>query len=429
MIRIEGLCVSLGDAKGTVRIIDESTKTAIKNSAPIILVTKLLDRSLLIHLNKNVVGVIAESGNIGSHGAGILRQLKIPCLVRIRNITNLLKEGDLIELHGSSGYILCERIAKNCHLPNTERPLGLRYESVSKHPFGITDIRIHDDWVSPRPTRCYQKLRFDMFKDVHKTGPMLLYGLPPMCVIQNPAGIMIEKGAPYVDDICSFFLANPDWFMEKTIERERDISSIKNSMKDLLKRVKSNEFDTLVYVFESGVKLYQILFKYFYMSQAISEDFLEIYLDFIGAMIGERADTDVLNLESDYVRNCLESKIDPGVSQIWKREACNPHIWGGDLIYREIPVDIEIQNAIQNKGSNGRRYQKDYKAFRKLVPLIYQMSEEYFYISSSIHSFINWCLVNMEQWLKKLYPTITVENIYQMPLEKLRAIIAEVQNL
>ena len=90
---VSGLCVSKGNVKGIAYIVTDNLTLDLL-PANTILVMKNLERNILINLSKNIIGVIAENGNIGSHGAGILRQLGIPCILRVKNDTNLLKNNE-----------------------------------------------------------------------------------------------------------------------------------------------------------------------------------------------------------------------------------------------------------------------------------------------------------------------------------------------
>ena len=137
MKSIKGLCVSKGDVRGIVSIIKEGQSLRGEHVSNTILVMKVLDSALLINLNKNIIGVIAESGNIGSHGAGILRQLGIPCVLRIKNATNILKNGDIVELRGSDNCIICDMSNEEEVDNEGSAVLGLRYITVAKHPFSI----------------------------------------------------------------------------------------------------------------------------------------------------------------------------------------------------------------------------------------------------------------------------------------------------
>ena len=200
MITLNGLCVSNGIVSGNAYVI-KSKKTVKECFIPnTILVLRSLDRDLLINLNSNIVGVIAERGNIGSHGAGILRQLKIPCVLRVKYATVVIKNGDYVEINGDQNSITSYG-KKEYEMPKQKLVYGLKYKSISKDQFEIDDIRLQKKWISIRPTRCYQKLRFEMFKDVHSQGPNMMFGLPLTEVKQDEKGVMVEYGATYISDI------------------------------------------------------------------------------------------------------------------------------------------------------------------------------------------------------------------------------------
>ena len=424
MAKINGLCVSKGNVKGVAYIVREE-KTP-ENLAPnTILVMKVLDREMLISLDKNVVGVIAEFGNIGSHGSGILRQLKIPCVLRIKNATTLLSDGEEVELCGDRNCIVFggDRSEKK---GSAEEESGKLYRSVSRRPFEEKDIRLQQEWVSIRPTRCYQKLRFEMFREVHERGPQMMFGLPLTQVKQNERGVMIEYGAPRIDDLCNYLIVHPHWLREKCARREEDIAYIYAELRKLMPLVQNAGFDTVRLVFEKGIELYQILFRYMYMSQATSEEMLDIYLDFAGSLTGSKMGKDLLGLESEYVKNSLQTGIYPGISQIWSSMKSTPYIWEGTVNFEPLPVDSKIEEAIAKRGADRQKYEEDYRAFREIVPLIYQLSEEYYYTSSSIHSFVSWSLVQISEYAKRISPSFTVEELYGMSLNEARELIEKI---
>jgi len=50
-------------------------------------------------------GVLVERGSILSHAAIVTRELGIPSIVGIKNLTEVIHDGDLIEMDGSTGAI------------------------------------------------------------------------------------------------------------------------------------------------------------------------------------------------------------------------------------------------------------------------------------------------------------------------------------
>ena len=71
-----------------------------------ILVAKELSTSNTAKLNlKNIEGIITEIGGENSHTAIMARTHRIPAIVGIKNVTNLINEEDVIAINGKTGEI------------------------------------------------------------------------------------------------------------------------------------------------------------------------------------------------------------------------------------------------------------------------------------------------------------------------------------
>lgn len=427
-----GLCVSKGDVQGVVCVINDASKIAVEYMQNTILVMKNLDRGLIVRIDKNVVGIVAERGNIGSHGAGILRQRNIPCVLRIKDATSIFKDGDVIELRGSENCVISSLSNFAGTITKTDEPdVGeFTYSSISKEHFTINDIRPENKWVCPRPDRAYQKLRYDIIRSVYASSGAYMFGLPPAHVKQNDFGAICTYGVPYVSDICRFVLRNPKWLVEKAKQRSVEFCEIKSKLKSMLGQTDTKHCDDIYGIFCSSVKLYQSMFKYVSMSQAISDEILDIYLDFLRISTGTEVSKDILQLKSDYVERCLASGIDPGVSQRWNPNRCAPHVWDGELDYTPLERDERIVSSILNKQNGADLMLRDYDSFRVVVPLVYQLSEEYFYISSSVNSFINWGIIKLCEYFNNVNNTdISVEEYYEMTLSDIRVLVKSREEL
>lgn len=389
-MELHGLCVSKGDAIGIIRVVNPDDKV-IYYSSPTIIVMKKLDRKFLVEMDKNVVGVIAEEGNIGSHGAGILRQLNIPCILRIKNATKVLSNNSTAMIHGAKSIVECETSDKDLDFSLLDNESDtFSYLNVTKKDFSLQDIYAVNSWVCPRPDRVYQELRYSIMCDVFASSGHYLFGLPEAKVKRNDKGAILIYGQPSIESVCSFLLCSPSWLIVKSKERTIEFNQIKLSLRKIESQLDPNNISTLYDIFMVCIDLYKSLFKYAFTSQAISDELIELYIDFC-KQLGITTTRDILHLKSVYVEQCLNSGFDPGVSQIWESQKAFPHIWDGHIDYTPLEIEPTIQNAII-KTSNHQTLQRDYEAFRIIIPLVYQLSEEYFYVSSSINSFINWAI-------------------------------------
>lgn len=103
--RLTGIPCSNGIVTGEVIVVDDpKTVTDYKDK---ILVTHMTDPGWVFLLSL-ARGVIAEKGSLLSHTAIISRELGIPSVVGVKNITRILKTGDIVTLNGNTGEITVE---------------------------------------------------------------------------------------------------------------------------------------------------------------------------------------------------------------------------------------------------------------------------------------------------------------------------------
>lgn len=99
---LKGTPTSKGIVEGEVLVIDDIH--AIPDVKDKILVTKMTDPGW-VFLLATAKGIIAEKGSLLSHTAIISRELKIPSIVGVKNITKILKTGDIVRLDANIGSI------------------------------------------------------------------------------------------------------------------------------------------------------------------------------------------------------------------------------------------------------------------------------------------------------------------------------------
>lgn len=98
-----GLTASLGRAQGVVRIL-KSAKEVNKIQKGDILVA-VMTRPDYVPAMKKAAAIITDEGGITSHAAIISRELKIPCVIGTKIATQVLHDGDVVEVNASHGSI------------------------------------------------------------------------------------------------------------------------------------------------------------------------------------------------------------------------------------------------------------------------------------------------------------------------------------
>lgn len=110
--RLTGIPCSNGIVTGEVLVVlDPKTVTDYTDK---ILVTRMTDPGWVFLLSL-ARGVIAEKGSLLSHTAIISRELGIPSVVGVKNITRILKTGDIVTLNGNTGEITVETLEDPSH--------------------------------------------------------------------------------------------------------------------------------------------------------------------------------------------------------------------------------------------------------------------------------------------------------------------------
>jgi pyruvate,water dikinase len=106
---LQGIGCSPGIVQGKVKIVTDPQQVLNEQQTPdlnidTILVAQRTDPGWII-LFTAVKGILVERGSLLSHVAIVTRELGIPAIVSIPNLTQWLQDGDIIEMDGTTGKI------------------------------------------------------------------------------------------------------------------------------------------------------------------------------------------------------------------------------------------------------------------------------------------------------------------------------------
>jgi pyruvate,water dikinase len=99
---IQGIGACAGIVRGKVRVVFDP-RNVVMNAGEII-VARQTDPGWVV-LFPAAAGLLVERGSLLSHSAIVSRELRLPCVVSIRGITQRLKDGDEIEMDGGTGKV------------------------------------------------------------------------------------------------------------------------------------------------------------------------------------------------------------------------------------------------------------------------------------------------------------------------------------
>ncbi len=99
---ISGTGACPGVVRGKVRVVLDPREAKLMEGE--ILVAQQTDPGWVV-LFPAASGLLVERGSLLSHSAIVARELGLPCVVSIPDVTKILKTGDLVEMDGSSGAV------------------------------------------------------------------------------------------------------------------------------------------------------------------------------------------------------------------------------------------------------------------------------------------------------------------------------------
>jgi phosphohistidine swiveling domain-containing protein len=100
---VKGKTACPGKVTGIVRIVRDPKNFKIFNDGDI-LVTGMT-RPDFVPLMKKAGAVVTDAGGILSHAAIVSRELNIPCVIGTEVVTNILKDGDMVEVDADNGVV------------------------------------------------------------------------------------------------------------------------------------------------------------------------------------------------------------------------------------------------------------------------------------------------------------------------------------
>jgi pyruvate,water dikinase len=100
---LKGQTACIGKVKGRVKIIN-TPDDMMKMKEGDILVSFATNPNLMPAIRK-ASAIITDEGGLTCHAAIVSRELNIPCVVGLKIITQVLKDGDLVEVNANKGIV------------------------------------------------------------------------------------------------------------------------------------------------------------------------------------------------------------------------------------------------------------------------------------------------------------------------------------
>ena len=190
---LDGLAASPGIGIGNVKIIKDLNELN-KIQQGDILVTRMTSPDMVPGMKK-AAAVVTDEGGITAHAAIVSRELGIPCVVGTEKATQLLHDGDLITVDGTSGIVY----KGNVGIQNQEQKIVNNYSEQSEETKEIiTGTKIYMNLGEPEKIDEYKNLPFDGIGLMRIEFIITDYiGKHPLYMIQN------GQSQEYIDKLSS----------------------------------------------------------------------------------------------------------------------------------------------------------------------------------------------------------------------------------
>ena len=209
---VQGVPSSPGIAVGKIKTVSE-TKGCFESDA--VVVTKNASDEI-IDVIKNVSGVITESGGVFSNGAFLCREFGIPMITGAENITNFLKEDQMVLINGLHGAVYRtaysgreEGIDANEH--EQQQKVTVFNEALKKADPGITatEIKIILNGSSVSPETLEKSDGVGLFEPEYMLTES---DVNPYEIAQREPEEIIGKIANRVGEVARRIYPKPVWY-------------------------------------------------------------------------------------------------------------------------------------------------------------------------------------------------------------------------
>jgi pyruvate,water dikinase len=107
-VLISGLAASPGEATGRVRVLSSPSESDQFRDGEVLVAA--MTNPDWVPTMRRAAALVTDGGGMTCHAAIVARELRVPCVVGTRKATQVLREGELVTVDGTSGRVLAGRV-------------------------------------------------------------------------------------------------------------------------------------------------------------------------------------------------------------------------------------------------------------------------------------------------------------------------------
>lgn len=270
---------------------------------------------------------------------------------------------------------------------------GASVNTIS-HGSGINEYDIvrkeGKKWICIRPERQYTPLEHDVRKRGFERVPEVLFGRKRATCKMDSNGLLWYSDFVNQDELYFTSLHNPEWLLKNISERIDVITTCKEFISEVNSRLeednltKSACIEYLERWEEISASLYPYMFLTLMTDEMIIEDFQQLLFEYTdkttaNAMIGDL-------LRSEYTKNAAKGGYAPNKTKIFTFPPEKYYYPQGEIVLDRMSEqdDIVLNKVLQTELDSYWNSVDTYFRYRLVAPLVFQLSEENFYVGKSI---------------------------------------------
>lgn len=161
---IKGRIACKGKVTGTVKVVTKLSELSEVKEGDV-LVAKMTTPDYMIAIHK-VVAMVTDDGGITCHAAIVSREFNIPCITGTRNATQVLSNGDIVEVDANLGIV---RMVENINLPEDVKDIhgktiyNGKVRGIARIVLDASDfskVKENDILIAPQTTPEYLSLLY-----------------------------------------------------------------------------------------------------------------------------------------------------------------------------------------------------------------------------------------------------------------------------
>jgi len=245
-------------------------------------------------------------------------------------------------------------------------------------------------WICIRPERQYTPLEHDVRKRGFERVPEVLFGHERATCKMDNEGLLWYTDFVNQDELYFTSLHNPEWLLKNISERRDVISKCKDFIDEVNNWVKEDDLtvsdcvDYLKRWEEISASLYPYMFLALMTDEMIIEDFQQLLFDHTdkstaNSMIGDL-------LRSEYTKKAAKGGYAPNKTKIFTFPPEDYYYPEGEIVLdRSSNHDGEILSQVLQTDLDSYWNSVDtYFRYRLITPLVFQLSEENFYVGKAM---------------------------------------------